>query len=175
MWLKLNLNGMEIELQIKGYQPSNCENWDNQWCNVDFSFKFHNSINYSGTGEIMLSCEVEELERKIDDFINDRIPKREIFELIEPDFVFDFKPSYNLVEFGECLYASPGHEMSVPIMEWKVNLWNGGLTDNYFSTTFDKNDLTILRDYLKLIIGKFDKSDDEITAYFSAGVIYGQF
>ena len=39
-----------------------------------------------------------------------------------------------MVETGICSYAAPGHEMSAAIMEWKVRLWQDGLTDNYFST-----------------------------------------
>ena len=60
-------------------------------------------------------------------------------------------------------------------MEWKINLWDGGLTDNYFSTTFDKNDLRVLRDYLRLVIGKLDKNSPEIKKYVDSGLIYGQF
>lgn len=176
MWLKLDLKGMKIELQIKGYLPSDRENWDYQWCDVDFSFVFRGCIDYSRMDdEIILSCEVEELERKINDFIHNKITKRETLELIEPDFVFDFIPSYNMVESGEYTNVAPGHEMSTAIMEWKVNLWNGGLTDNYFSTALDKDDLRVLRDYLRLIMGKLDKDSDEIKAYANAGLIGGQF
>ena len=176
MWLKLDLEGMKIELQIKGYQPSDRDNWDYQWCSVDFSFVFPNCINYSKTDdEVMLSCEVEQLEKTIDDFINNRLVEKESIELIEPDFVFVFLPSYNMVEAGEYTYAAPGHEMSSAVMEWKINLWDGGLTDNYFSTTFDKNDLRVLRDYLRLVIGKLDKNSPEIKKYVDSGLIYGQF
>ena len=49
--------------------------------------------------------------------------ERETLAFIEPDFEFEFHPSYNLVESGEYFYAAPGHEMSVAIVEWKVNLW----------------------------------------------------
>lgn len=70
MWLKLNLEGMKIELQISDYQQSNEENWDDNWCNIDFSFVFQGCINYSGTSGVMLSYEVEELEKTITGFID---------------------------------------------------------------------------------------------------------
>ena len=54
MWLKLNIEGMKIELQISNYQQSNKENWDDNWCDIDFSFVFQGCINYSGTSSVML-------------------------------------------------------------------------------------------------------------------------
>lgn len=35
MALNMNIDGMEIYLNIKGYQKTNSENWDDTWCNVD--------------------------------------------------------------------------------------------------------------------------------------------
>lgn len=175
MWLKLDLEGMKIELNIKGYQPSDNESWDYQWCDVDFSFMFPDCINYSKQDdEVMLSCEIETLESKIDDFINDRIKEKETLEFIEPDFAFEFTPSYNKVESGEYSYAAPGHEMSTPIMEWKVNLWSGGLTCNYFSTTFDKDEIRVFRDYLRLVTEKANIDNDDIKEHIKAGLIGGQ-
>lgn len=176
MWLKLDLKGMRIDLQIKRYQPFGGENWDCQWCDVDCSFDFPGCISYSmHDAEVLLSCEIDTLESKLDAFINDRIKEKEMLSFIEPDFEFDFFPSYNMVEAGELEYAPPGHEMSAAIVEWKVNLWSDRLTKNYFSTTLYKNDVRVLRDYLRLVIGKFDKNGTEIQEYFKAGLIGGQF
>lgn len=172
MWLKLELEGVKIELQIKVYQPSNRESWDYQWCDVDFSFIFPGCIDYARTDdEVMLSCEVEELERKINDLINGKLTERETVELIEPDFIFVFIPSYNMVEAGEYTYADPGCEMSAAVMEWKINLWNDGLTDNCFSITFDIDDLRVFRDYLSLVMRKLDKTSPEIKKHIDDGKI----
>lgn len=64
--------------------------------------------------------------------------------------------------------------MSTPIMEWKVNLWSEGLTCNYFSTTFDKDEMRVLRDYLRLVIGKANIDNDDIKEHIEAGLIGGQ-
>ena len=88
MWLKLNIEGMKIELQISNYQQSNKENWDDNWCDIDFSFVFQGCINYSGTSSVMLSDEVEELEKTITGFIDGKFKERKTLQLIEPDFVF---------------------------------------------------------------------------------------
>lgn len=99
--------------------------------------------------------------------------ERETLAFIEPDFEFEFHPSYNLVESGEYFYAAPGHEMSVAIVEWKVNLWSGGLTDNYFSTSLNKAEMRVFRDYLRLVMGKLDKDSIEIQEHINAGLIGG--
>lgn len=174
MWLNLDLEGMKIELNIKGYQPSDRVCWDCQWCNVDFLFVFSDCIKYSRKDdEVMLSCEIETLESMIDDFINDRTKEKETLELIEPDFVFVFIPSYNKVKSEEYSYVTSGHETSAAMMEWKVNLWSGGLTCNYFSTTLDKDEMRIMRDYLRLVIGKTNIESDDIKEHIESGVIVG--
>lgn len=176
MWLKLDLEGMKVQLQIKGYEPSSRDHWDFQWCKVDFTFVFPGCLNYmKQDDEVLLSCEVEELEAKLDDFINDKIIKSETLEFIEPDFVFEFQPGYNMVEAGVCSYAAPGHEMSAAFMVWKVRLWQDGLTDNYFSTTLEKEDMRILRDYLRLVVGKLGKDSIEIRELVAKGIIGEQF
>lgn len=176
MWLKLDLEGMKLELQIKGYQPSNIENRNDQWCKVDFSFRFQECINYSRQDdEVFLSCEIETLESKLDDFIEDKIKEKETLDFLEPDFEFVFFPNYNKGESGASTYAAPEHEMSVAIVEWKVNLWCHGLTDNYFSNSLVKEECIVFRDYLRLVMGKLNKNSIVIQEYAKAGFIGGQF
>lgn len=88
MWLKLNLEGMKINIQIRNYEKTDKDKWDMQYCKVDFSFIFRNIINYKNSSEILFSCEIEELKDKLDDLLNDRITKEFELEFIEPDFMF---------------------------------------------------------------------------------------
>ena len=172
MWLKLDLEEMKLALQIKDYQLSNSSNEDNRWCKVDFSFSFPDCLHYSKQDEeVMLSSEVEELESYSDYFLNNKIQESKRLELVEPDFVFEFSPSYGMVGWGENPHATPRYEMTSVIMDWKVSLWNQGLTDHYFSTTLRKDDMCILRDYLRLVMGKVDKDSDEIKEHVENGVI----
>ena len=122
MWLKLNIEGMKIELQISNYQQSNKENWDDNWCDIDFSFVFQGCINYSGTSSVMLSDEVEELEKTITGFIDGKFKKRKILQLIEPDFVFEFTPNNNRVHIEKTEFLTLENEKSSTMMEWKVYL-----------------------------------------------------
>ena len=65
--------------------------------------------------------------------------------------------------------------MSAAIMEWKVRLWQDGLTDNYFSTILEKEYMRILRDYLRLVVGKLGKDSIEIRELVAKGIIGEQF
>ena len=57
-------------------------------------------------------------------------------------------------------------------MKLKVNLWNEGLTCNYFSTTFNKEEIEIFYLYLSLITNKISKDNDKINNLITEGIIY---
>lgn len=58
-----------------------------------------------------------------------------------------------------------------PYLEWKVKLWNDGLTSNYFSTTLDVDNIKVLRCYLSLIMGTVTTDDKEVIKYMNNGII----
>ena len=83
MRLKIDLNGIVLRLKIKGYIPSTHEDWDSQWCNVDFSFFSGNWLDYHcENDEVLLSCEVEILADSISKLLNDELS--EITEISIP-------------------------------------------------------------------------------------------
>ncbi len=57
-------------------------------------------------------------------------------------------------------------------LKWKVKLRCGVMTDNYFLTSFGESEARVLRDYLRLVIGKIDKNSAEIQEYIKAGLIW---
>lgn len=166
MWLKLNLEGMKINIQIRNYEKSDKDKWDMQYCKVDFSFIFRNIINYKNSSEILFSCEIEELKDKLDDLLNDRITKEFELEFIEPDFMFLFSPETSINKEDKTNYI-----ILEPYLEWKVKLWNDGLTSNYFSTTLDVDNIKALRCYLSLIMGTVTTDDKEVIKYMNKGII----
>jgi len=86
--------------------------------------------------------------------------EREEYGCIEPDFTFIFTPK--------------DLNMSIDIsMELRVNLWNEGLTCNYFSTTFSRKKIEQLYLYLSLITNKIEKNDYRIISLIENGIIYG--
>lgn len=114
MALSLNIDGMEIYLDIKGYEKTNSENWDDTWCNVDFSFRFQGCINYSkNDAEILLACEVESLEEILTELLEDRLQQtKSVYSFIERDFNFELYPKHKIMdENPEVLYVREGHEM----------------------------------------------------------------
>ena len=46
MWFDIDASGIEIKLQINGYNPTNKENWDSEWCDCEFCFSSGNWLNY---------------------------------------------------------------------------------------------------------------------------------
>ena len=156
MALNMNIDGMEIYLNIKGYQKTNSENWDDTWCNVDFSFRFQGCIDYSmNDGEILLACEVESLEKILTELLEDKLQQtKNMYSFIEPDFNFELFQKHKITdEDSDVIYVKPGHELIDISADWTVNLWHdGALTANSFSVAMDREDITQLRDYLRTVL-----------------------
>ena len=172
MWLKLNLEGMKLELQISNYEPSETEHWDVQWCYVDYHFTFFNCIDYSKSWDpVLLSCEIEELENNINALLSGKIKKAERMELVEPDFEFVFYPKCYIQEGENGISVMPKQEIADISMEWEVHLWDDGLTANRFITVLDRQDMIILRDYLRLVMGSLSAESMEIQELIKSGKI----
>ena len=156
MALNMNIDGMEIYLNIKSYQKTNSENWDDTWCNVDFAFRFHGCIDYSmNDAEILLACEVESLEEILTELLEDKLQQtKSLYSFIEPDFNFELFPKHKIKdENPDVIYVKPGHEFIDVSADWIVNLWHdGALTANSFSVAMDREDITQLRDYLRIVL-----------------------
>ena len=58
-------------------------------------------------------------------------------------------------------------------MEWKIYFWSDGLTDNYISLTFDREDLKMLLNYLFLITGILEKDSETVNNMIQNGFLYG--
>ena len=159
MWIRLDLEGLKFELKIEDYLPN--QTLDGKWSNVSFNFEFQNIIKYSqNRSENMLCYEIDELILNMEDLLNDRLIERKVVEEIEPDFTFIFNPK---------------DEQKKGIdMEMKVRLWDGGLTCNYFATTFGREEIEQLLLYLSLITGKIESEDLRIKKLIENGIIYGE-
>ena len=157
MWLELDASGIEIKLRITGYAPSTKTDWDSQWCQCDFLFSSGAWLNYyKENDEVLLSCEVEELEEYLTKLLNNELLEVREIACIEPDFIFVLHPQLNRREDPKYTYVQPGYEIEDIYLEWKVFFWDDGLTDNHLVVTLDRDGIKELRDYLSLLIKKLD-------------------
>ncbi len=155
MWLELDICGIGIKLRINGYRPSTKENWDSNWCKCDFLFASGDWLNYHGEeSEVLLSCEVEELEESLTRLLNNEL--REVKEILcmEPDFNFILHPQKDLRTDPRYTYVKEGYEIQDIYMDWKIFFWNEGLTDNHLTVVLGREDIVKLRDYLSTVIKK---------------------
>ncbi len=160
MKFSLNLNGIVMNLNIKGYEPYEKDKWEYQWCNVDFSFISAPWLNYKcDNDEVLLSCEVEELADSIDDLLTDKLSEVKTIKCIAPDFNFILNPKRDLRNNPSYTHIQKGCETQDIYMNMNIFFWYEGLTDNFLTVTFNRNDLQYLRNYLYLVIGKLNCDD----------------
>ncbi|MFS8541308.1 MAG: hypothetical protein LOD89_04375 [Tissierellales bacterium] len=172
MWFKLNLDGIIFKLKILNYLPSSTENWDSQWCKIDLSITSGNWLKYIiNNDELLLASEVETLSDNLRKLLNDELYETTQIECIEPDFKFILYPKKDLRSDPKYIYVQEGYEIEDISMEWIVFLWNGGLTNNYLSMAFDRNDIEYLYYYLEMIMGRMDKQSKTITEMINKGII----
>lgn len=163
MKLTIDLHGILLQLKIKGYVPSTHDDWISQWCDVDFSFSSGSWLDYHRENdEVLLSCEVETLAESIEELLNDQLEDVTEISCIEPDFHFMLHPKRDLREDPKYTYVCEGYEIADIYMEWTVTFWNEGLTDNYLSVRLDREDMHVLLVYLKYVIGKLKKNNQEV-------------
>lgn len=122
-------------------------------------------------GSRVLACEIEELENNINALLSGKIKKTERMELIEPDFEFVFYPKCYAQEGENGISVMPKQEIADISIEWEVHLWDDGLTANRFITVLDRQDMIILRDYLRLVMGSLNAESMEIQELIKSGKI----
>lgn len=153
MWLEIDANGIEVKLRINGYRPSSKDNWDTNWCRVDVLLSSGDWLNYhKENDEVLLSCEVEELEESLTKLINNELSAVKEMECIEPDFVFLLYPQTDKRNDPKYTYVQSGYEMEDIYLEWKIFFWNQGPTDNSLTIILDRDEIVSLRDYLLSVV-----------------------
>lgn len=152
MWFEVNASGISIKLQIRGYRPTDKDNWDSQWCKCDFAFSSGDWLNYhKENDEVLLSCEVEQLTKSLTELLANNLMEETEIVFIEPDFIFKLFPQKDLRNDPKYIYVRPGCEIQDIYLEWKIYFWDGGLTDNFLTVTFGREEIIKLRDYFAFI------------------------
>lgn len=171
MWFHLNLDGIELCFRVAKYRKSAPEKSDEQWCNIDLALHGNNWLNYKVSSDILLACEVEEIRNRIFDLLEDKIQAEEELDFIEPDLTFVLYPKKDLREDIKYTYIAPGHEILDINADLRVHLWNDGLTANYLSLCFDRDDLQKLLIYLQLVTDEISKDDKIVQKLIESDII----
>ncbi|MCR5015963.1 MAG: hypothetical protein K6A75_05255 [Ruminococcus sp.] len=171
MWLYLKLDGIEFHFRVKNYRKSTREKWNIEWCRVDLTVHSENWLNYQLSSDILLACEVEEIRERISDLLEDKIKVQEVMKFIEPDFTFVLNPKKDLRDDSKYSYVAPGYEIVDIDAEFQIHFWNDGLTANYLSLCFDRNDLECLLVYLRCITNEIQTDDEMLQKLIADDVI----
>ena len=156
MWLRLDLDGVEMYLRIQGFRESASPD-DDAWCRVSLHLQ-SSWLNYDLDEHILCSEEVKWLSRTIEDAFDKRLPKNEELGFIEPDFCFIFS-----------CFDIEGKLSWPPMADLHISFWNHGLTANYLSLCFDQADLDALWQYLRVVTGEADLSDPRVRFWLDKG------
>ena len=150
MCLKLDVNGINVELEIRGYRPDNKRFNDDAWCKCDFSL-YNENINYSrSSAEVLFSAEVDLLESYLTRLLNGEIKEIEEFLCAEPDFEFYFHPEKQTLR--------PDYVFAI-FVEWKINFWHErSPSGNSLTLTLWQDEIIALKDYLSSVIKRKNKS-----------------
>ena len=162
MWLRLDLDGVEMYLRIQGFRESASPD-DDAWCRVSLHLQ-SSWLHYDLDEHILCSEEVKWLFETIEGALSKRLTKNEELEFIEPNIRFIFS----------CL-DDKGKPFRWPMAELRVSFWNHGLTANYLSLCFDEADLDALWQYLRLVTGEADLSDPRVRFWLDKGVILPEY
>lgn len=162
MWLRLDLDGVEMYLRIQGFRESASPD-DDAWCRVSLHLQ-SSWLHYDLDEHILCSEEVKWLFETIEGALSKRLTKNEELEFIEPNIRFIFS----------CL-DDKGKPFRWPMADLRVSFWNHGLTANYLSLCFDEADLDALWQYLRLVTGEADLSDPRVRFWLDKGVILPEY
>lgn len=156
MAFKLDANGIDVTLNIKGYKHG--VNDYSDWCKCDFSFISEGWLNYhKENDEVLLSSEVDELINSFSELLSNEIVEEKEIVCIEPDFIFQLYPQKDLTKDPKYTYVQPGYEIMDIFVEWNIYFWNVGLTKNHLTITLYRDDILKLRDYLVTVTKQVEK------------------
>lgn len=175
MWLKLDLDGINFQLEIANYTQRDFRgDYPDDWCIVSMKYQSGGWLNYIvDRQELLLSEEVDELQSALLRFLNDEFTRVRVIGFAEPDIEMVLFPKSDVRDDPDLLYISPEADPIQDIlMDLRVSFWNGGLTANYLSICFARKDVEYLQKYLMLVTEKIDESSEKIQKMISKGYLY---
>jgi hypothetical protein len=160
MRLRLNLCDVDLQLKISGWRESeNKEDWDDNWCYVELTLNSQ-YINYSPSGEILMSREVLWLKEVLHKLISGELERDYSLEFTEPDLQFDLRIAKRLYNIpGKIIFPKEYQDVDID-GDLIINFWcSDGLGCNTFSMGLDRSDLTNFYNYLRLVTNEIGRDD----------------
>lgn len=120
--MEMNLDGITVKLEIRGYTKYDRESEkEPRWCRLDFSFISQPWLRYKRQDdEVLTNEEAEALAEHLERLLNGRMAEPTELECIEPDFCFQFEPEEDVRQNPRVLYVKPGNEWADILMRWQV-------------------------------------------------------
>ncbi len=146
MVLKLMWKEMEFSIKIGGYTAP-CDNYrcEDNWCKVDLQVKVGDYMDYYVENDEMLaSCEVLSLARRLENLLNGGITKQTQIGFTEPDLTFELYPKSALGKDELDVWA----EMHIALRLKDTN-YNGAV----LILPLERGDIEMLLHYLKGVVG----------------------
>ena len=150
MGLELEVDGIKVKLEIRGYLSTDRSNWYSEWCKIDYSFSFKDSLNFHKENyESLLSCEIDYLVEQLANLLDNKITETVEISFLEHDLEFVLSPSFDVRTNPNVIYVEPGFEISDITLEWRIYFNDQWATANYLTITLDRNEINSLLEYLK--------------------------
>ena len=93
--MKLNLDGIILEFEVREYEKSIKEKRDQQWCRTTLHVQ-SNHINYFEDSRIILSHELEMLHKHLKLLLDRKLSRSEHIFLTEPVLEFRLRPATDI-------------------------------------------------------------------------------
>ncbi|PKM40288.1 MAG: hypothetical protein CVV04_03545 [Firmicutes bacterium HGW-Firmicutes-9] len=171
MWLKLDIDGIELNLRISGYKP--IADWKSEysWCQVDLQLK-SSWLDYKINGELLDMGEVVLLQNRMSDLLSDKTTDITAFEGLEPDIQFQFFPRRDIRNDPKVLYVAPGHQFFDISADMIITFWNEGLTNNRLILNLGCDEIEYFRDYLLYVEKTTDFDKAKLDKLIAKGVFF---
>lgn len=169
MRLRLNLNGVDVQLKINDWhKPNKNADWDD-WCYVELVL-ISNYLNYSVSSEILTSGEVLNLCDRLEELLSGKLKEDMHICFMEPDLEFNLSVAKRLYDIPGKVTYRDGY-MDVDIEgDWIINFWcDDGLGYNSFKMGLSRVDLEDICNYLKYVVGRCCRDDSSILAMLKEG------
>lgn len=169
MRLRLNICGVDVQLKITGWHKTETaktmEEWKDYWCQVELSLH-SDYLNYNLDGELLMSEEVDSLERVLGELLDGKLEEDCTVEFAEPDLQFDLH-----VAKRKPLYDNKSMDLDIDA-DFVIQFWDAdGLGSNTFRMYMNRAEMEAFYTYLSYVTGKIAPDDEGIVSFIEKGMI----